>query len=148
VDLSPRAHARARRNLQLSGSGEQGHEFVAGDAAKVIARMADRGRRFDLVVVDPPSFAQAKGHVFVAQKDYRDLVTEALSVTEPGGLLACASNTAKLQPDDFDRILGDGAGRAHRPLVVVERCGLPADFPVPAGYPEGHYLKFSICSAD
>ena len=147
VDLAARAHARARRNLQVNGLGEEGHEFIAGDAAKVLARMAERGRRFDLVVVDPPSFAQGKGRVFVAQKDYRDLVEAALAVTAPGGLLCCASNTAKLALDDFDRILGDGASRARRTLAVVERCGLPPDFPVPAGFPEGHYLKFEICVA-
>jgi 23S rRNA (cytosine1962-C5)-methyltransferase len=144
VDLAARAHARARKNLQASGLTEAGHEFIAGDAAKVLARMAERGRRFDLVIVDPPSFAQAKGHVFVAQKDYRDLVEAALCVTAPGGLLACASNTAKLPLDDFDRILGDGAARARRSLAIVERVALPPDFPVPAGFPEGHYLKFEI----
>jgi 23S rRNA (cytosine1962-C5)-methyltransferase len=147
VDLAARAHARARRNLQVNGLGEEGHEFIAGDASKVMARMAERGRRFDLVVIDPPSFSQAKGHVFVAQKDYRDLVEAAMAVTEPGGLLCCASNTAKLALDDFDRILGDGASRAHRTLSVIERCGLPPDFPVPAGFPEGHYLKFEIAVA-
>jgi len=147
VDLAARAHARARRNLQANGLGETGHEFIAGDALKVLAKMAGRGRKFDLVIVDPPSFAQAKGEVFVAQRDYRDLVAAALEVTDAGGLLACASNTAKLPLDDFDRILGDGGAKAKRELVVVKRRGLPADFPVPAGFPEGHYLKFEICVA-
>ena len=147
VDLAARAHGRARRNLQINGLTEEGHEFIAGDSAKVMARMAERARRFDLVIIDPPSFSQGKGHVFVAQKDYRDLVETAMSVTEPGGLIACASNTAKLPIEEFDRILGDGASRARRTLSVIERSGLPADFPVPAGFPEGHYLKFEICVA-
>jgi 23S rRNA (cytosine1962-C5)-methyltransferase len=147
VDLASRAHARARHNLGLNGLGEAGQEFIAGDAVKVVARMAERGRKFDLVIVDPPSFAQAKGSVFVAQKDYRDLVSAVLEVTEAGGILACASNTAKLALDDFDRILGDGATRVRRTLSVIERRGLPVDFPVPAGFPEGHYLKMEICVA-
>jgi 23S rRNA (cytosine1962-C5)-methyltransferase len=147
VDLASRAHGRARRNLQLNGLSEEGHEFIVGDAPKVLARMIERGRRFDLVIVDPPSFAQAKGHVFVAQKDYRDLVSQVMGVVEPGGIVACASNTAKLPLDEFDRILGDGASRERRTLSVIERCGLPEDFPVPAGFPEGHYLKFEICVA-
>ena len=103
-----------------------------------------RGRKFDLAIVDPPSFAQGKGQVFVAQKDYRDLVAATLSVLERDALLACASNTAKLSSDEFDRIVGDGAQLARRRLVVVERADLPPDFPVPAGFPEGHYLKFSL----
>ncbi len=147
VDLASRAHARARRNLELNGLTEAGHEFIVGDAAKVMAKMEERHRRFDLVIIDPPSFAQAKGHVFVAQKDYRDLVTAALALVDRGGLLACANNTQKLPLDEFDRIVGDGAGRARRNLAVIERIGLPEDFPVPAGFPEGHYLKFQLCAA-
>ena len=147
VDLATRAHGRARRNLQLNGLSEAGHEFIPGDAIKVMARMQDRGRKFDLIIIDPPSFARGPGgQVFVAQKDYRDLVAAALGLTERGGLLACASNTAKLPLEEFDRILGDGAAHAHRTLAVVERTGLPPDFPIPAGFPEGHYLKFELCA--
>lgn len=147
VDLAPKAHGRARRNLALNGLGESGHEFITGDALKVLARMRERRRAFDLVLIDPPSFSQAKGHVFAAQKDYRDLIAAALGVLVPEGLLACASNMAKLPLEDFDRIVGDGAHVARRDLAVVERYGLPPDFPIPAGFPEGHYLKFEICRA-
>ncbi|HEX2569497.1 MAG TPA: class I SAM-dependent rRNA methyltransferase [Polyangia bacterium] len=147
VDLASKAHARARHNLTLNGMPEQGQEFIAGDVLKVLARMAERSRRFDLVIIDPPSFAQGKGQVFVAQRDYRDLVAATLSVLAPHGLLACASNTAKIPLEEFDRIIGDGAQRGGRRLGVIERFGLPPDFPVPAGFPEGHYLKFSICAA-
>ena len=147
VDLASKAHGRARRNLVINGLDEKGHEFVVGDAHKVLARLSDRARRFDLVIIDPPSFAQLKNGVFVAHKEYRDLVAASLGVLAPGGLLCCASNTAKLPPDDFDRILGDGAFVAKRTLTTVERCGLPPDFPIPAGFPEGHYLKFSVLAA-
>lgn len=146
VDLSSKAHGRARRNLQINKLSEQGHDFVVGDAIKVLARMEERKRRFDVVIIDPPSFSQTKGGPpFSAQKDYRDLVAAALTVLETDGILACASNTAKLSIEEFDRILGDGASASHRSLKVIERLGLPPDFPVPAGFPEGHYLKFEIC---
>lgn len=148
VDLATKAHGRARHNLSLNQMPESGMEFITGDAQTVLARMRERRREFDLVIVDPPSFSQGKDRVFVAQKDYRDLVSAALGVTAPGGLLACASNTARLPLDDFDKILGDGAGQAGRRLAVVRRVGLPADFPVPCGFPEGHYLKFEIAATD
>lgn len=147
VDLASKAHGRARRNLQVSGFTEEGHEFIAGDAMSVLAKMTERKRFFDAIIIDPPSFSQGAGKVFVAQKDYRDLVEAALGVAAHGAIVACASNTAKLPLEDFDRILGDGASRARRRLLVTERVGLPADFPVPAGFPEGHYLKFEICVA-
>ena len=119
VDLAAKVHGRARRNLQLNGLSEEGHEFITGDALTVLARMTERRRRFDLVVLDPPSFAQGKERVFVAQRDYAELVAASLCVLDPGGALACASNTAKLSLTDFDRVLGEGAGRAGRRLVAA-----------------------------
>jgi len=146
VDLQPKAHARARRNLQLNGLGEEGHEFIAGDAFKVLAKMAERQRRFDLIVLDPPSFSQAKGRVFSLAKDYRELVEASLEVAAPGALLACVSNTMKVSVEELDRAIGEGAARARRYVRVVERRGLPADFPIMAGFAEGHYLKFFLCA--
>ena len=148
VDLATKAHGRARHNLQLYEMAETGMEFITGDAQSVLTRMQERKRQFDLVVIDPPSFSQGKDRVFVASKDYRELVTAVLGVTAPGGLLACASNTARLPLDDFDKILGSGAHAAGRRLTCLKRVGLPPDFPVPCGFTEGHYLKFEIAAAD
>lgn len=148
VDLAAKAHARARRNLALNGLDEKRHEFVAGDAFPVLAQMADRKRRFDLVVVDPPSFAQAKGRVFSAQRDYRDLVEQVFTVCDPGALVACVSNTIKMSVEELDRAIGEAAYRAGREVRVVERRGLPADFPIAAGFADGHYLKFFLCVVD
>jgi 23S rRNA (cytosine1962-C5)-methyltransferase len=146
VDLAPKAHARARRNLQANGLDERGHEFVAGDAFKVLARMAERKRAFDLIVLDPPSFSQTKGRVFSVQKDYRELVEASLAVAAPRALIACVSNTMKISAEELDRAIGEASGRGRRVVRVVERRGLPADFPVPAGFFDGHYLKFFLCA--
>jgi 23S rRNA (cytosine1962-C5)-methyltransferase len=146
VDLAAKAHARARRNLALNGLPEAGHELVVGDAFKVMAKMAERKRAFDLVILDPPSFAQAKGRVFSVQKDDRELVEAALELTAPGALLVCVSNTMKVSFEELDRAIGDAAGRVRRIVRVVERRGLPVDFPVVAGYADGHYLKAIVCA--
>jgi 23S rRNA (cytosine1962-C5)-methyltransferase len=147
VDLAAKAHARARRNLQVNGLDEQKHEFIAGDAFKVLAKMAERQRQFDLIILDPPSFAQTKDRVFSVQRDYRELVEGCLAVAAPDALVAAVSNTLKISAEEIDRALGDAGVRARRQLRVVERRGLPADFPVPAGFIEGHYLKFFLCAA-
>lgn len=146
VDLAPKAHARARRNLGANGLDESKHEFVAGDAFKVLAKMAERQRQFDLIVLDPPSFAQAKGRVFSVQKDYRELVEGCLAVAAPGALLAAVSNTLKISAEEIDRAIGEAAARARRQVRIVGRAGLPPDFPVPAGFLEGNYLKFFLCA--
>jgi 23S rRNA (cytosine1962-C5)-methyltransferase len=146
VDLAPKAHARARRNLTANGLDETKHEFIAGDAFKVLYKMGERQRLFDLIILDPPSFAQAKGKTFSVQKDYRELVEAALAVAAPGSLMAAVSNTMKISAEEIDRAIGDAAVRQRRQVRVVERRGLPADFPVPAGFIDGHYLKFFLCA--
>jgi 23S rRNA (cytosine1962-C5)-methyltransferase len=147
VDVAAKAHARARRNLQANGLDESKHEFIAGDTFKVLAKMAERQRQFDLIVLDPPSFGQSKERgVFSVQKDYRELVEGCLAVAAPGALLAAVSNTLKISAEEIDRAIGDAAARARRQVRVVGRRGLPPDFPVPAGFLEGHYLKFFLCA--
>jgi 23S rRNA (cytosine1962-C5)-methyltransferase len=146
VDLSPKAHARARRNLERSGLPEAGHEFIAADAFAVMARMYERKRTFDLVVLDPPAFSQTKNQTFSVQKDYRELVTGALDLCAPGALLCCASNAARVSMEDFETTIGEGASRARRHVRIIEQIGLPVDFPIPAGFSDGHYLKFLTCA--
>ena len=147
VDLAPKAHARARRNLSVNGLDEGRHEFIAGDTFKVLAKMAERQRQFDLVVLDPPSFGQSKERgVFSVQKDYRELVEGCLAVAAPGSFLAACSNTLKISAEEIDRAIGDAAARSRRQVRVIGRRGLPPDFPVPAGFLEGNYLKFFLCA--
>lgn len=147
VDLANKAHARARRNLQLSGLPEAPHEFIGGDTFGVLARMAERKRSFDMVVLDPPAFSQSgrSSQSFSVQKDYRELVTASLEVCAPGALLCCATNMAKFSLEDFEVAIGEGAYAARRHVRIIEQVGLPVDFPVPVGFPEGHYLKFLTC---
>jgi len=147
VDVAAKAHARARRNFTLSGFDAEKPEYIVGDTFKVLARFAERHRQFDLIVLDPPAFASAAargGKPWSALKDYGELVAAALSCLAPGGLIAAASSTHKVSADEFDLALADGAARAGASLKIIDRRGLPPDFPVVAGFPEGNYLKFAI----
>ncbi len=146
VDVAQKAHARARKNFALNGFDPEKPELVAGDAFKVLARWRERRRRFDLVIIDPPAFASGSrgGKPWSAVKDYPELVGAALDVLEPGGILAAASATHKLGQAEFDMALAEGALRAGTELRIVERRGLPADFPTSPAFPEGNYLKFVV----
>ena len=112
----------------------------------VMVRMTERRRRFDMIIIDPPAFAQNRGQTFSAQRDYRELVAAALPLCDAGALLCCASNAARFSLEEMMTEIGIGSGRAARHVRVVEQLGLPPDFPVPAGFPEGHYLKFLTCA--
>ena len=144
VDLAAKAHARARRNYELSGLDPAKMEAVTADAVKAVERFIDRGRRFDLVICDPPSFSQGPAGSFSVAKDLARLACTAAGVLEPGGLLAFATNSAKVSSVELDRAMGEGAAQARADLRIIERVGLPPDYPVAPGFPEGNYLKFAI----
>jgi len=146
VDTAAKAHARARRNYELSGLDPTKMEQVTADALKSLERFADRGRRFDIVVCDPPTFSHGPkaGTTFSVTADLANLAAASLSVLEPGGLLAFSSNSTKLTAMELDRALAEGAAQQRADLRVVERHGLPPDYPVAPGFPEGNYLKFVL----
>lgn len=146
VDVAAKAHARARRNFALNGFDEGRAEHLVGDSMKVLTRLHERGRRFDMVVIDPPAFASASkgGKTFSAIKDYSDLVSAALALMPPGGLLVAASSTRRVSAVDFEAALAKGAATAHTELRIVDRRSLPPDFPTTPGFPEGNYLKFLV----
>ncbi|HEY5948490.1 MAG TPA: class I SAM-dependent rRNA methyltransferase [Kofleriaceae bacterium] len=147
IDVAAKAHARARRNFSASGFDPEKPEHIVGDVFKVLARFVERGRTFDLVVVDPPAFASAAargGKPWSAMRDYAELITAALDVTAPGGMLAAASSTHKMSSEEFERALAEGAMAAGTRLQVIDRRSLPPDFPTVPGFPEASYLKFAV----
>ena len=144
VDLAAKAHARARRNFELSGLDPLKMEALTADTLKTVERFIERGRRFDLVICDPPSFSQGPAGSFSVAKDLTRLASAAIGVLDAGGLLAFATNAAKLTTLDLDRALAEGAASRRADLRIVQRVGLPPDYPVAPGFPEGNYLKFAI----
>lgn len=146
VDTSAKVHARARRNCELSGLDPNCIEPITADAMKTLERFADRGRQFDLVICDPPTFSHGPGRPFSATADLGQLAGAAAAVLAPGGFLAFATNAAKLSTADVDRAVAEGAARFGHDLRIIERHGLPPDFPVNPGFPEGNYLKFALAA--
>jgi 23S rRNA (cytosine1962-C5)-methyltransferase len=147
VDVAAKAHARARKNFAASGFDPEKPEHIVGDAFKVLAKFEERKREFDMVVIDPPAFASAAargGKPWSALRDYSELVAACLRVLAPGGLLVAASSTHKIAPTEFELALAEGAYTAGTELQVIDRRGLPPDFPTQPGFPEGNYLKFVI----
>lgn len=147
IDVAAKAHARARRNFAASGFDPEKPEHIVGDVFKVLARFVERGRTFDMVVLDPPAFASAAargGKPWSAIRDYSELVAAALDVTAPGGMLVAASSTHKMSLDEFERALAEGAMTAGTRLQIIDRRPLPPDFPTVPGFPEASYLKFAV----
>ncbi len=143
LDASAPALQAAQRNFEhnraIPGVAGVHHETLRADAFRSLAELAAAGRDFDLVVVDPPSFASRQGEVERALGAYASLTRLALGVLRPGGDLIFASCSARITSDDFFACLHAAARRAGRPLREIERTAHPADHPV--GFEQGAYLK-------
>lgn len=148
VDVAAAALTDARKNFTLNAVDPAAHAFDAEDAFDWLARAAADGRRYGVVVSDPPSFAPSEKALQKALNAYRDLHARALAVVDEGGLLAAASCSSHVTMDAFVGTLRDAAVRARRPLRLLELRGQPPDHPTPPAFPEGRYLKFVLARAD
>jgi len=137
VDLSPHATEAARRHVAANAPVD--HRTSTGDAFEVMAELGERGERFDIVVVDPPSFASRRDAVPGALRAYTRLTHLALDLVAPGGLLLQASCSSRIDADQFEATVSTAAERAGRPLGSVEITGHDIDHPI--GFSEGAYLK-------
>jgi 23S rRNA (cytosine1962-C5)-methyltransferase len=102
VDRSRKVLDWGEQNLALNGGSPQRYDFIASDAFEWLARLAKKGERFDLVVLDPPGFATFDGRRFSAQRDYHQLVRAAAPVLAPGGLLLAMCNVEAMSVREFD----------------------------------------------
>jgi 23S rRNA (cytosine1962-C5)-methyltransferase len=139
VDIAPPEIAGIEHNVVLSGLPTEAHERVATDAFDFLARAARQQRRWDLVIVDPPSFAPSERARPAALAAYRKLAAAALAVTEPTGRFALASCSSHVTEAD---LLEQVSGLA--PLRLRAVAGAASDHPVLPAFPEGRYLKFLL----
>lgn len=144
VDVAPAATRDARRNFARNGFSPDAHTFLTADVFTLLGDYTKRGEQFGIVVLDPPSLARNKKSRFAALRAYEKLNAQALRCVAPGGLLATASCTAQVSPEDFRGVLAEAAARAGVRVQVIHEAGHAPDHPVPAGFPEGRYLKFVV----
>ncbi len=144
VDIAAPAIAAVARNFALNSLNTIPHEDVTADAFEFLESAARAGRRWQLVITDPPSFASSRSELFGALRAYKKLHVAALSVLAPGGLYAAASCTAQVSPDAFRQTLAEGAARARQHLTLVHEAAHAPDHPYGAGHLEGRYLKFVV----
>ncbi|MEQ1568699.1 MAG: class I SAM-dependent rRNA methyltransferase [Myxococcota bacterium] len=143
VDLARPVLDRAEVNFAANGLHEFPHEVWAEDTFKALDRLRRTGRRFDRVILDPPSYSRGV-EVFSASKDYPRLVAAAARVTEPDGWIVAASNLGELSPKVFDGLILDGLRKAGRDAQVIHLGGQAADHPAATWFPEGRYLKVRV----
>lgn len=140
LDLSKKYLEWGKRNFALNGLDPAQHDFVFGDTFDWLRRWARRGRHFDVVVLDPPTFSQSKAHgAFRAEKDYGELVAATLPGLKPGGVLLASSNAARSEPRKFIAQIEAAIHGARRKIVQRHYAPQPPDFPISREEPV--YLK-------
>ena len=144
IDVAADAMADAQENFTRNGFDPDAHAFEVADVFESLARYHAEGRQFDLVILDPPSFARSRQNLHAALRAYTRLNTLGMRVVRPGGLLATASCTAQVSHDAFQAAMAEAGAAAHRRFLILHDAGQPLDHPVPAPFPEGRYLKFLL----
>jgi 23S rRNA (cytosine1962-C5)-methyltransferase len=148
VDQAKPAIAAARRNFEKNGFDLDQAGFYAEDAFGFLEAAVRAGKRWDLVISDPPSFAKSKASLPAARDAYRRLHRLAVSVVAPGGLFCPASCSSHVTREDFVRLVEDGVRAAGRRIRLEPVRGGGVDHPAFPAFPEGDYLKLAFGAVD
>lgn len=147
VESSAAALDMAARNLALNELDASKVENVVGDVFNVLRQYRDARRQFDLIVLDPPKFAESRNQIESAARGYKDINLLAIKLLRPGGLLFTFSCSGLISPDLFQKIVAGAAldaGRAGE-AQIIQRLTQAPDHPVALSFPEGEYLKGLVC---
>lgn len=151
LDLSQPALDIAKRNFDLLFSGAAVDacpvEFVCADVFKQLRKYRDERRQFDMIVLDPPKFADTKAQLMRAARGYKDINLLAMKLLRPGGILATFSCSGAMSADMFETVCREAASDAARGFQIIAQTRQAADHPVALSFPEGAYLKGLILRA-
>lgn len=140
LDLSKKYLEWGRRNFTLNGLDPNAHDFIFGDVFDWMRRLAKKGRAFDAIVLDPPTFSQSKvGGRFQAERGYGRLIELAVPLLKPDGVLFASTNAARLTPEEFLSAIRESIRARGRSIKQEHYFPQPPDFPITRDEPA--YLK-------
>jgi 23S rRNA (cytosine1962-C5)-methyltransferase len=142
IDMGPAAVQAARRNQELNSISNV--TFREGNAFDVLKEYDEVGRRFQMVILDPPAFAKNRDSVEAAERGYKEINLRALKILQPGGYLVTCSCSYHLSEALFLQLIAEAANDAKKTVVVAERRTQAQDHPILLTMPETHYLKALI----
>ncbi|QNE00914.1 class I SAM-dependent methyltransferase [Vibrio vulnificus] len=147
ADVSQPALDTAKFNAELNefDISKKRAVFLNADVFKLLREYRDQGTKFDVVIMDPPKFAESKAQINGACRGYKDINMLAMQILNPGGTLLTYSCSGLMDQVLFQKIIADAAVDAGRSVKFVERFEQAADHPTDTAYPEGFYLKGFAC---
>lgn len=145
ADLSELALSTARKNAELNQLDLSKLDNVKFDVFKLLRQYREQGKQFDMVILDPPKFAESKAQLPGACRGYKDINMVAMQIVKPGGLLLTFSCSGLMDDSLFQKIVADAAIDARRDCLFIEKLTQDSDHPIASFYPEGSYLKGLVC---
>ena len=143
LDISEPAIAKARVNARLNSAEV---DFEIGDVSEMLKMLAEKNKKFDMVILDPPSFTKSKKNIPAALRGYKDINSAALRLINIGGFLVTASCSHHITEDGFLSAIEQAAIKSKHDVQLLEFAGAAPDHPVIPAMPETKYLKFAICA--
>lgn len=141
VDLSQGALDIAKQNIDVNNLDLSKADFIQADVFKLLRRYRDEGKTFDVIILDPPKFADNKAQLNGACRGYKDINMVAMQLINPGGTLLTYSCSGLMPSELFQKIVADAALDAKRDAQIIARLSQASDHPIASTFPEGFYLK-------
>ena len=139
VDLAKRSRELSQAHFQANGISTGDHRFIVMDVFEYFKYAKRKDLTYDVIVLDPPSFARNKKQTFSVAKDYHKLISQSLEILNPGGIIIASTNAANVSRQKFTEQIDKGfAGRSYQ---ILNKYGLPADFAYNKKDESSNYLK-------
>ena len=139
VDLAKRSRELSQAHFQANGISTDDHRFIVMDVFEYFKYAKRKDLTYDVIVLDPPSFARNKKQTFSVAKDYHKLISQSLEILNPSGIIIASTNAANVSRQKFTEQIDKGfAGRSYQ---ILNKYGLPADFAYNKKDESSNYLK-------
>ena len=139
VDLAKRSRELSEAHFQANGISTDDHRFIVMDVFEYFKYAKRKGLTYDVIVLDPPSFARNKKQTFSVAKDYHKLISQSLEILNPEGIIIASTNAANVSRQKFTEQIDKGfAGRSYQ---ILNKYGLPVDFAYNKKDESSNYLK-------
>ena len=123
-------------------------ENINGDVFEVLRKFRDERKTFDLIILDPPKFAESSGQIQKASRGYKDINLLAIKLLNPGGTLFTFSCSGHISQELFQKIVAGAALDSGKEVKIIKQLSQSSDHPVLLNFPEGLYLKGLVCSVE
>jgi 23S rRNA (cytosine1962-C5)-methyltransferase len=141
VDLANRSRSKTIEQFSINEINFEAQDIIVEDVFHYFKYAVKKERKFDMVILDPPSFARSKKFTFSAEKDYKNLLKETIAITEKNGVIVASTNCSTFGMDKFKGFIDAAFKETGVKYKLLEEFTLPPDFKTIKEFPEGNYLK-------